>query len=250
HVVAKEAMQEAINRAKYQGIGMVGVINSSHCGALSYYVQMAAGQKMIGIALTHTDKVMVPFGGAKPYLGTNPIAFGVPAKKHKPIILDMATSEVAFGKVLHARNQGLSIPDRWGVDEEGNPTTDPHRVSALLPFGGPKGYGLALMVDVLSGILTGSAFGPHITAMYGDYDKKRKLGHLLMAIDISIYTTADNFLTHIDQMIDELHQVPPAPGFERVMVPGEPEQLKEEERLANGIPITNVVYQELTSGEA
>ncbi|SHJ54864.1 ureidoglycolate dehydrogenase (NAD+) [Anaerobranca californiensis DSM 14826] len=249
HVIAKEAMEEAIKRAKDNKIAMVGVINSSHCGALSYYVKMAAEQGFIGIALSHTDKVMVPYGGAESYFGTNPIAFGVPAKKYKPIILDMATSEVAFGKILHARNIGSTIPEHWGVDEEGNPTTDPNKVKSLVPFGGPKGYGLAMMIDILSGILTGSAFGPYITPMYGDYDKMRKLGHLFIAIDTSVFIEKEDFLNNIDKMITDIHQVKPAPGFERVMIPGEPEQLKEDERLINGIPIPEEIYKQLISIE-
>jgi len=245
HVVAKEAMDYAINMAKKNGVGMVGVINSSHCGALSYFVQQAAQENMIGIAMTHTDKVVVPFGGAKPFFGTNPIAFGFPAKENKPIILDMATSNVAFGKVLHAREVGKSIPGDWGVDENGKPTTDPEKVSALLPFAGPKGYGLAMVVDIFSGILVDAAFGPHITAMYGDYNKKRKLGHFIAAINPAVFTNLETFLRNVDQMINEIHTAQPAEGFTRVMVPGEPEQQNEDERMKNGIPISESIYNYL-----
>jgi ureidoglycolate dehydrogenase (NAD+) len=245
HVIAKEAMGYAIKLAEKNGIGTVGVINSSHCGALSYFVQQAAEKGMIGMAVTHTDKVVVPFGGSKPYFGTNPIAFGFPAKENKPVILDMATSNVAFGKVLHARETGTSIPAEWGVDENGNPSTDPHEVSALLPFAGPKGYGLGMVVDVLSGLLTGSAFGPHITTMYGDYSKKRKLGHFLFAINPSVFTDSHSFLENMDTMINEIHEIQPANGFNKVMVPGEPEQLREEERIVSGVPVTRSVYNYL-----
>lgn len=245
HVISKEAMEYAIQLAEKNGIGMVAAINSSHCGALSYFVQQAADKNMIGMAMTHTDKIVVPFGGAKPYFGTNPIAFGFPAKENKPVILDMATSNVAFGKVLHAREAGHSIPADWGVDENGRPTTDADNVSALLPFAGPKGYGLAMVVDILSGILTGSAFGPHITAMYGDYNKKRHLGHFFCAINPKIFTDVTGFLTNMDQMINELHDTTPAAGFDKVMVPGEPEQLREDTRRKEGIPVTDSVYQYL-----
>ncbi|MEM5008717.1 ureidoglycolate dehydrogenase [Priestia megaterium] len=249
HVIAKEAMDYAINLAKKNGIGTVAVINSSHCGALSYFVKQAAEQGLVGMAVTHTDKVVVPFGGAKPYFGTNPIAFGFPAKKNKPVILDMATSNVAFGKVLHAREAGTSIPSDWGVDVNGSPTTDPNEVNALLPFAGPKGYGLAMVVDVLSGLLTGSAFGPHISTMYGDYNKKRKLGHFMIVLNPAVFTDSDAFLENMDKMIDEIHQTPPVKGFSKVMVPGEPEQLREEERLVNGVPVTQTVYDYLTKIE-
>lgn len=246
HVIAKEAMDHAISLAEKNGIGMVAVVNSSHCGALSYFVQQAAEKNMVGMAVTHTDKVVVPFGGAKPYFGTNPIAFGFPAKENKPVILDMATSNVAFGKVLHAREAGTTIPADWGVDDNGKPSTDPNEVTALLPFAGPKGYGMAMVVDVLSGLLTGAAFGPHITTMYGDYSKKRKLGHFICAINPAVFTDTETFLSNMDQMIREIQATQPAEGFTKVMVPGEPEQLREEARLHDGVPVTEKVHSYLT----
>lgn len=249
HVIAKKAMDVAIERARENGVGMVSVINSSHCGALSYFVNQAARENLIGMATTHTDKVVVPFGGKKPFFGTNPIAFGFPAKQNDPIIFDMATSHVAFGKVLQAREANQPIPSDWGVDAEGNPTTDPNRVSALLPMGGPKGYGLAMVVDVLSGILTGSAYGPHIHPMYGDYDRMRKLGHFVCAFNPAAFTNIDSFLTNMDEMIKEIHEIPPATGMDRVMVPGEPEQVKKQNRLDKGIPIPESIYQYLLTEE-
>jgi ureidoglycolate dehydrogenase (NAD+) len=243
HVIAKKAMEYAIKTAKENGVGMVAVINSSHCGALSYFVQVAARENLIGIALTHTDKSVVPFGSVKPFFGTNPLAFAFPAKRNEPIILDMATSNVALGKILHARELGNKVPMDWGVDEKGNPSTNPHQIVHLLPMGGAKGYGLAMVVDILSGILTGSAFGPHISMMYGDYDKYRGLGHFLCVIDPGVFTNTDLFLEQIDQMIDEIHELPPAPGFDKVMVPGEPEQLQEKRRNENGIPLPESVYE-------
>ncbi|TMW72289.1 ureidoglycolate dehydrogenase [Alteribacter natronophilus] len=245
HAITKEAMKKAIEMAKTNGIAMVSVVNSSHCGALSYFVEQAAEENLVGMAMTHTDNIVVPFGAKDPYFGTNPIAYGFPTGKNKPVILDMATSNVAFGKVLHAREAGTEIPDNWGVDKEGRPTTDPHQVSALMPFAGPKGYGMGMMVDVMSGILTGSAFGPGITKMYGDYSKKRKLGHFLIVIDPGMFTDKEEFLTNMDQMIDEIHGMEPAEGFDRVLVPGEPEQLKEEAALRDGVPVTKSVYEYL-----
>ncbi|WP_026961460.1 ureidoglycolate dehydrogenase [Alicyclobacillus herbarius] len=247
HVVMKEAMNSAIALAKEYGIGVVGVVNSSHSGALSYFVQQAVGANMIGLAMTQTDKAVVPFGGATPYFGTNPIAYGFPAARHRPVILDMATSSVAFGKVLHAREVGAAIPPDWGVDELGRPCTDPHRVVALLPFAGPKGYGLAMVVDILCGILTGSAFGPHIQPMYQDYDKMRKLGHFVCAMDPGLFMERSDFLMRIDQMIDELHEVAPAAGFDRVLVPGEPEQILHDERIKQGIPVPESLYRYLST---
>ncbi len=247
HVVMKKAMDESIKLSKENGIGIVGIVNSSHCGALSYFAEQAAQEETISMVMTHTDSAVVPFGGAETYFGTNPIAYGFPANQHRPIILDMATSNVALGKILHAREKGASIPNNWGVDEQGNPVTDPNQVKNLLPVGGPKGYGLALVVDVLSGILTGSSFGPSITTMYGDYQEYRRLGHLIVTIDPGLFIPKKDFLNNLDQMIDELHDKKPAEGFDQVLVPGEPEQLTEEKRTEQGVPIEENIYQYLNS---
>lgn len=250
HIVSKRAMEKAIELAKRNGIGTVAVINSSHCGALSYFVNQCARENLIGMAMTHTDKFVVPFGAAQPFFGTNPIAYGFPARKNGPVILDMATSNVALGKVLDAKEKGKAIPDDWGVDSEGRPTTIPDEVKYLLPFGGPKGYGLGMVVDIFSGILTGSAFGPSITTMYGDYDKKRKLGHFFMAINPEIFTSLDRFLENMDKMIDDIHALQPAKGFQKVMVPGEPEQLNENEKRKSGISLPPSIYNYLITETA
>jgi len=246
HVISDVAMDHAIEMARDNGVGMVTVFNSSHCGALSYFVQKAADAKLIGIAMSHTDKIVVPFGGKTSFLGTNPIAYGVPAKTKKPFILDMATSNVALGKILQAREEGKEIPEGWGVDENGAAVTDPNKVVSLSTFGGPKGYGLSVIVDVFSGLLAGAAFGPHIGKMYDDLDKKRKLGHYFCVINPSFFTDTDIFLEQMDQMIEELQQVEPAPGFDRVYVPGEIEQINEEKNLKQGITIASSVYEFLT----
>ncbi|MCZ0874793.1 ureidoglycolate dehydrogenase [Peribacillus sp. AS_2] len=246
HVISDVAMDHAIDMARENGVGMVTVFNSSHCGALSYFVQKAADAKLIGIAMSHTDKIVVPFGGKTSFLGTNPIAYGVPAKTKKPYILDMATSNVAWGKILQAREEGKEIPEGWGVDENGAAVTDPNKVVSLSTFGGPKGYGLSVIVDVFSGLLAGAAFGPHIGKMYDDLDKKRKLGHYFCVINPSFFTDTDIFLEQMDQMIEELKQVEPAPGVDRVYVPGEIEQINEEKNLKHGITIASSVYEFLT----
>lgn len=247
HVIGDFAMKQAIEMAEKNGVGMVTAINSSHCGALSYFVQEAAKKNLVGIAMTHTDKIVVPFGGKEAFLGTNPIAYGVPAKNEKPFILDMATSNVALGKVLQHKEEGKDIPKGWGVDENGRDVTDPSKVVSLTPFGGPKGYGLSMVVDIFSGLLAGMAFGPHVTKMYGDLDKKRKLGHYFCAINPAFFTDMDSFLEQMDQMIQEVRKVPPAEGFSQVMVPGEIEQKREEESLTSGVRIAASTYDFLRS---
>ncbi len=191
HVASVEAMTRAVEMAPETGIAMVGIEDSSHCGALSYFVSRATEKGMIGIALVQTDKCVSPFGGIKPFFGTNPIAFGFPCQKHPDVIIDMATSHVAYGKILHAREKNIEIPPEWGLDENGHPTTDPHSVRGISPLGGYKGYALGMAIDVLTGVLLGARFGPHITAMYGDYERRRHLAALMIAIDPSTYTEAD-----------------------------------------------------------
>lgn len=247
HVACIDAMEHACELAKETGIAMVGVENGSHCGALSYFLQTAISKGMIGMAVTHTDKCVAPFGGSKPFFGTNPIAFGFPTKKHDPVILDMATSLTAYGKILHAKEQNTSIPDDWGIDGEGKPTTDPNKVEALTPFGGHKGYAIAMVIDVLTGVLLGAQYGPHINAMYGDYDKPRKLASTMIAIDPNTYVGIDRFMAQMDAMVDDLHAQPAAPGFDSVMVPGEIEWQNERKNRENGVPILPTLYDYLKS---
>ena len=248
HVACRDAMTKAIEMAKSAGIAMVGVENGSHCGALSYFVLQAVEAGMIGMAVTHTDKCVAPFGGARAFFGTNPIAFGFPTSSHPPVVLDMATSNTAYGKILHAREEGSEIPDDWGIDGQGLPTTDPNKVEALVPFGGYKGFGLALVIDVLTGVLMGAKYGPHITAMYGDYDKPRELASLMIAIDPATFTSADRFKAQMDAMVDDLHREPAAPGFEQVYVPGELEIERERANREQGVPVVDSIYSWLKGG--
>ncbi|MBD2862681.1 ureidoglycolate dehydrogenase [Paenibacillus oceani] len=250
HLVAGKAMETAIQLAREHGIGLVSVNGSSHCGALSYYVKMAASHRLIALMMVNTDKLVVPFGAASPYFGTNPLAYAIPAKRHRPIVLDMATSTVAYGKILYALENGLPIPPGWAVDDRGQPTEDPRQARALLPFGGAKGYGLSLLVDVCAGLLTGSPFGPHVPAMYGDYARKRGLGQFIVTIDPDKCSTSGPFAERVDQMIDELRRLPPAPGIDAVKVPGELEDDTERERLRHGIPVPETLYDYLFDEEA
>ncbi len=247
HSACLEAMDKACGLAKESGIAMVGVYNGSHCGALSYFMLHAVSKGMLGIGVTHTDKCVAPFGGSKAFFGTNPIAFGFPTKKYDPVILDMATSNTAFGKILHAKEQNSLIPDDWGIDEQGNPTTDPHKVVAMTPFGAHKGYGIALVIDVLTGVLMGAEYGPHITAMYGDYEKPRKLASTMIAIDPQTYAGFDHFINKMDAMVDDLHNQLPAPGFDSVLVPGEIEWNNERHNREHGVPVLESLYDYLKS---
>ncbi len=249
HVACELAMKDAIETASKTGIAMVGIKDGSHCGALSYFVLEATRNDMIGIALTQTDKCVAPFGGVSPFFGTNPIAFGFPCKKEPAVILDMATSNTAYGKILHAKETGTPIPEGWGIDDNGNPTTNPHKVKAMTPFGGYKGYGIAMAIDILTGVLLGAQFGPHITAMYGDYDKKRNLASLMMAIDPSTFISLDHFTNQMDALVSELHSQKAGPGFEKVLVAGDMEIMYEVAHREEGIPVLSTVYDFLKGSD-
>jgi len=197
------------------------------------------------MAVTNAGPGVIAFGGKKPFFGTNPLAFGFPAGRNSPIILDMATSSVAMGKITHDYLlRGKPIPVGWAVDDDGNSTTDPSLAKWMLHFGGAKGFGLAMVVDILAGILTGGSFSHHLRLYLGDDDSsKSNLGVYFCAFDPSRFTDIQRFKDQIDLMIDEIHAVPPAEGFEQVMVPGEPERLKEAYRTVSGIPLTRDIYE-------
>ena len=234
-VHATLGMETAIEMAQENGVGVVGVGHSSHCGAMGLYTRMAAAEHLVGIAMTHSSSVVVPHGGKQKYFGTNPISFAFPRAGGEPVCLDMATSQVAWNKVLNARIEGYELDPGVAVDAEGRPTIDPHRAQAGIPLGGPiygyKGYGLAFAVDLLCGVMNGMTFGRHINSMYEDLDRPRKIGHLLVAIDPRRFAGGESMEPQIDALIADLR----TQGD--IMYPGEPEAREEKERVVRGIPI-------------
>ncbi|WP_098747722.1 ureidoglycolate dehydrogenase [Paenibacillus sp. EZ-K15] len=247
HVAAKLAMDEAIEMAREHGIAAVGVRRIGHSGALSYFVRQAAKSGMIGISMCQSDPMVVPFGGSEPYYGTNPIAFAAPSHDGRIMTLDMATTIQAWGKILHARSRHESIPDSWAVDKEGHSTTDPFKVNALLPIAGPKGYGLMMMVDVLSGILLGLPFGNKVSSMYHDLTEYRNLGQFHLVINPAFFTDPDMFKQHISDTMNDLNHIKPAPGFEQVLFPGQNNDLIQEQYEKNGIEMVDDIYEYLIS---
>ena len=234
-VHAALAMEVAIEMARESGVGVVGVGHSSHCGAMQLYTRMAAREHLVGIAMTHSSSVVVPFGGKQKYFGTNPISMAFPRRGGEPVCLDMATSQVAWNKVLNARIEGYDLDPGLAVDDAGNPTTDPHQARAAIPLGGPiygyKGYGLAFMVDLLCGVMNGMTFGRHINSMYEDLEHPRKIGHFLMALDPGRFAGGDTMEATIDALIADLR----TQG--EILYPGEPEERAQAERLEGGIPV-------------
>ena len=244
-IVARRAMNLAIQKAKEHTVGLVTVRNSRHFGAAGFYSMMALQHDMIGISMTNAPAQVVPTFGREPRFGTNPIAVAVPAGKERYWALDMATSTVAANKLTLAARLGMPIPQGWAADREGNPVTDPslaRESRLLLPLGGTsegssyKGYGLAVWVDIMCGVLSGMGAGMDVI--------RPDAGHFFAAIDISAFMPIEPFKEMMDRMLEDLKTTPTAPGHDRVYYAGEQEQATEAERRANGIPLHVSVINE------
>jgi LDH2 family malate/lactate/ureidoglycolate dehydrogenase len=245
-VVATYAMREAIKRAGETGSCWAGVRNSNHFGATAYFTTMAADAGMVGLGMTNGPAAMAPWGGAKAYMSTNPFSIAVPSNEG-PVILDMATSVVARGHILLASTRGdKTIPEGWALDKEGRPTTDTQAAleGTVMPMAGYKGAVISMMIDVLSGTLTGASFGTHIGPLYGKLDKKQDIGHLFGVIDIAKMIPLPSFKDRLAQMIREVKATPLAAGASAIYAPGEIEATKKARRLVEGIPIPDGVRRE------
>lgn len=242
------AMDLAIELAQANRIGLVGVRNSHHFGMAGLYAERAANASLIGIVMTNTGPVMAPAGVLQPLVGNNPIALGVPRRPPAPpILLDMALSQTAFGRVRLAAAEGRSIPLGWAYDSMGKPTADSKEAlgaALLAPMGGHKGYGLAVIVDILAGVLTGSPFGPGADA---HSHREGGIGHLAIALAPSLFISADQFSDSVESLVKQLKSVPVAEAGTEVVLPGEPEWRMADERVAHGIPLSDELAAQLAS---
>lgn len=238
-VVGRRAMDEAIALARETGVGCVAAAESHHFGIAAWYAMQALPHDMIGVAVSHADTTVAPFGAARAYLGTNPLSVAIPAGEQDAFVLDMATSVVAGGKILAAKALGISIPLGWAIDADGNPTTDPAKAweGAFLPLGGPKGFGLELIVEILSALLAGAAVGRHVRPP-SDMTAPQDLGHFFAALDLQRFVQPAAFKARMDTMIREIKALPRAPGVPEILIPGEPEARCKRQRLREGIPLT------------
>jgi ureidoglycolate dehydrogenase (NAD+) len=234
----------SIALAREHGTGVALVRHSSHYGAAGYYTMRAARQGLVAMSTTNADPLVVPFGGLEPALGTNPIAFAAPTTDGV-FDLDMATSQVAINRIYNARDEGRPIPPDWGVDAQGRPTTDPARVHAAVPLGGYKGYGLALMVEILSAALAGAGITHAAGKLYGADDEPQDIGHFHLAIDPDHTVGRHRFEATISALIAEMRAIPPT--GEEVLVPGDPEARTRTEREQDGIPIEPALWRTLTT---
>jgi LDH2 family malate/lactate/ureidoglycolate dehydrogenase len=247
-LVGMRAMELAIEKAKQDLCVFASVRNSNHYGAAAYYAQMACEHDMIGFSLTIGGiNHMVPWGGAEAMLGNNPFAIAMPAGTEKPVVLDMACSVAARGKIIVAAKEGTPIPPDWAVGPDGQPTTD--AVEALKgfvqPVGGPKGYSLTLMIGLLSSMLSGAFFGSEVTHMYEDLERPQNIGHLFGVLPVALFEDIEIYRTRMDKAVREMRHARRAPGVERIHLPGEREHLWRAERRRNGIPIGQGVFGEL-----
>lgn len=240
------AMEQAIQRAAEYGSGLVAVRNVGHFGIAAFYSMLALSEKMIGIVSANAAASMAAWGGTTPLLGTNPISVAIPTGQPLDIVLDMATSIVARGKIRFAASQGQSIPLGWALDEQGQPTADPEAAieGTLLPIGGAKGYGLALIVDILSGVLTGAAYGTNIVSLH-EMSHAMVGGFTVQAIDIAAFADLDEFERRLQDMIAGIRASALAPGVERIYLPGEIEHNTKQERLQTGIPVPDNLLERL-----
>ncbi|MFZ4438323.1 MAG: Ldh family oxidoreductase [Syntrophales bacterium] len=245
-VISCRAMQLAIRKAREVGVSFVAVRRSNHFGAAAYYPMMALAHDMIGIALTNASPRLAPTGGIERLFGNNPWSVAVPAGERLPVVLDMANSLVAAGKIRVLQKEGKPIPEGWALNQYGEPTTDAGDAlkGILLAIGGYKGYGITLMVDLLTGVLADSNYGPRVRDLDQNVDPAGA-AHSFIAINLAAFTDTAAFKARMDSYIDEIKSSAKARGSDVIYLPGEPEFLRMQERTVNGFPLQAKVVEEL-----
>ncbi|NLT74750.1 MAG: Ldh family oxidoreductase [Chloroflexi bacterium] len=235
-VVTSYAMEIVIAKARQVGIGWAVIRNTTHQGCMAYYPLLAVEQDMAGLALVCNPPNMAPYGARAAGVHNSPLAIAVPAGDRDPLVLDMATSMAAFGKINLAQDRRVPIPEGWALDSDGNPTTDPNEARILLPFGGYKASSLALMFETLSSVMAGNGL---LTAslLGGERQRPGAQNSVVAAIDISAFTDVADYKGEIDRLIAAIKGLPPAKGFAEVLVPGEIENRVRVERSTTGIPL-------------
>ncbi|ABR54362.1 Malate/L-lactate dehydrogenase [Methanococcus vannielii SB] len=243
YVTGQLAMELAVEKAKNVGIGAVSTYNSNHFGITGHYSEIAYKNGMIGIAITNTEPAMAPYGGKDKILGTNPIAIAIAGKKHK-YSLDMATALVARGKIFEAKRLGKKLPENSAVDVDGNITTDPEKalMGSILPFGGIKGYGIAMAVEILSA-LGGGEIGTNVKGT-ADASERCTKGDFFIAINPEFFGNKDEFLEKTDFLVDEIKNSSRSKGFSEILIPGDIEKRNSDEKI-NGFELDEILYGKL-----
>lgn len=237
-VLADHACRQAVERAGRHGVGVVAVRDSGHFGTAAYWTRRIADAGCVGILTTNGSPAMAPWGGRDKTVGANPWSIAVPGGEHGPVVLDIANTLVARGKIYAARERGQAIPEDWATDATGAPTTDPTAAIAgtLLPMAGHKGYAIAFMMDVLSGVLTGSSYGTGVAGPYVP-DARSGCGHLVLAIQVDALIDRGEFDRRMADLIAATKGVALAPGAEEVVVPGEIEARNEARGRREGVAL-------------
>jgi len=239
HVAGRLAILRAVELAHAQGVGLVAVRHSNHFGAGGYYCALAAEAGCLSFNYTNAFPKVAPHGGRKPVLGTNPIAFGCPTRGAGPLLVDLSTGALSGGEARSTGDKGGQLPPGVALDAEGRPTRDPAalKVGCLLPVGGARGFALGLMVEVLSGVLTGSAVGKEVGSLFSTWDRPVDVGHLFIAVHIERFLPLSEFLDRLDRLLNWIAATPPQEGFEAVRIPGEIRVQLAEKYMREGIPV-------------
>lgn len=246
-VQARKALDLLMPRARRNGVAAATIRNSQHFGALGWYTNFAASQGLVLLAMSSSEPAMSPEGGYEAVFGTNPIAVSFPTGKGFTVKIDLATSVVARGNILAAQKREERIPEGWALDRDGNPTTDATEalLGTVLAMSGHKGYALALMVELFSSVLSGSAIGPDIGSMYKNLDRKQDVGHFFCLFNIEAFLDYADYLRRIDATIDRIKASKRRPGVEEILVPGERSSRIAAENRARGIPVSNETLAEI-----
>jgi LDH2 family malate/lactate/ureidoglycolate dehydrogenase len=238
-VVATKGMAEAIDMAREFGVGIVSARRSTHFGAAANYALQAMDAGYIGIVFTNASRAMPPWGGREGLLGTSPIAVAAPAGRETPFDLDMSPAVAARGKIRRAARRGQSIPLGYALDAEGRQTTNPNAAldgGTVQPIGGPKGSALAMLMDVMGGVISGAAFGGDVRNHFEDYERPQNVGHFIMAMKPDLFVSRDEYSMRMDTLVQRVHACPTAEGFDEVIMPGERERRLEAKHRRTGIP--------------
>jgi LDH2 family malate/lactate/ureidoglycolate dehydrogenase len=246
-VIGARTMRAAMAAARAHGVGAAVAFNCNHFGAASYYAALALEQDMIGVCACNAGPNVAPFGGAEALHGTNPLAYAFPGGEEPPIVLDIATSIAAFGQVGKARRRGQPLPAGWALDKAGVPTTDPAAAATLLPFGGHKGYGIGVLVDLLTAGLAASTIG--LDVRQGDNDREHAgQSYFMLAIDPAAFGGGAALKSRADTLTRQAHGLRPAEGHQQVFMPGEIEHREAQRRRAAGIPLHDEDWAALVRG--
>lgn len=244
--IAACAVDRSLQLAGEHGIGLVSAMNGNHAGALGCFTQRIARHGFIGFMVHNANPSVAPFGGRKPIMGTNPISFAFPAVT-TDVVIDLATSATAKGKLYELARSGDQIPVGLALDANGNPTTSLAEAlkGILLPLGGPKGYSLAVAVEILSGVLGGGVLGPDIPSFHKSPDKVQGVSFTMMAVDPSAFMDLTEFKSRVELLRTKITASPPADGFQVVQMPGEREAQMADERTREGIPIKKSILEDI-----